>query len=91
MSHPERLERELHAAPPGAKTVFIDEAQRVPALLDVVQLFLDEHPGRFRFPLSGSSARKLRSGGFSRLLDLVASTAGPAAAGRSGDCRWSTS
>ncbi len=62
VSHPERLERELHAAPPRAKTVFIDEVQRVPALLDVVQLFLDEHPGRFRFLLSGSSARKLRRG-----------------------------
>lgn len=62
VSHPERLERELRAAPPGAKTVFIDEAQRVPALLDVAQVFLDEHPGRFRFLLSGSSARKLRRG-----------------------------
>lgn len=62
VSHPERLERELHAAPPGTRTVFIDEVQRVPALLDVVQLFLDEQPGRFRFLLSGSSARKLRRG-----------------------------
>ena len=62
VAHPERLERELLAAPPGAQTVFLDEVQRVPALLDVVQLVLDEHPGRFRFLLSGSSARKLRRG-----------------------------
>ncbi len=62
VGYPERLERELLAAPPEARTVFIDEVQRVPALLDVVQLFLDEYPGRFRFLLSGSSARKLRRG-----------------------------
>ena len=62
VSHPERLERELDAAPPETRTVFIDEVQRVPALLDVVQLHLDEQPGRFRFLLSGSSARKLRRG-----------------------------
>jgi len=62
VGHPERLERELKAVPPGRQTVFIDEVQRVPALLDAVQLFLDQHPGRFRFLLSGSSARKLRRG-----------------------------
>ena len=42
------------------KTVFLDEVQRVPALLDAVQVSLDESPGRFRFLMSGSSARKLR-------------------------------
>lgn len=62
VSHPERLQRELDAAPRETRTVFIDEVQRVPALLDVVQLYLDEQPGRFRFLLSGSSARKLRRG-----------------------------
>lgn len=62
IGHPERLERELAAVSSGQKTVFIDEVQRVPALLDVVQLFLDEQPGRIRFLLSGSSARKLRRG-----------------------------
>jgi len=61
-THPERLEQELHGAAPGVRTVFIDEVQRVPALLDVVQLFLDAHPRRYRFLLSGSSARKLRRG-----------------------------
>ncbi len=59
---PARLERELEAAPPDVGTVFIDEVQRVPALLDVVQVCLDLRPRRFRFLLSGSSARKLRRG-----------------------------
>ena len=59
---PERLERELRAAPTALRTVFLDEVQRVPALLDVVQVLVDEDPERFRFLLSGSSARKLRRG-----------------------------
>jgi len=62
VSQPERLEHELRAAPRAVRTVFIDEVQRVPALLDAVQVFLDEQPRRFRFLLSGSSARKLRRG-----------------------------
>ena len=44
VSHPERLEHELRAAPPSTATVFIDEVQRVPALLDAVQVFLDRRP-----------------------------------------------
>ena len=62
VSHPERIEHELLAAPPSIETVFIDEVQRVPALLEAVQVFLDRRPPRFRFLLSGSSARKLRRG-----------------------------
>ncbi len=62
VGYPERLENELRAAPPSVRTVFLDEVQRVPALLDVVQVMVDEYPGRFRFLLSGSSARKLRRG-----------------------------
>ena len=62
VSHPERLERELAAAPASTETVFIDEVQRVPALLDAVQVLLDQRPPRFRFLLSASSARKLRHG-----------------------------
>lgn len=42
--------------------MLIDEVQKVPALLDAVQLALDQRPRRFRFLLSGSSARKLRRG-----------------------------
>ncbi len=62
VGHPERLERELRAGPQAPRTVFIDEVQRVPALLNVVQAILDEAPDRYRFLLSGSSARKLRRG-----------------------------
>ncbi|MBI4606343.1 MAG: ATP-binding protein [Planctomycetes bacterium] len=62
VSHPERLEAELRGAGAKTRTVFIDEVQRVPALLDSVQAVLDEAPRRFRFLLSGSSARKLRRG-----------------------------
>jgi uncharacterized protein len=63
VTRPERLEEELRSAP-GSKlrTVLLDEVQRVPALLDVVQVLLDEAPQRWRFLLSGSSARKLRRG-----------------------------
>lgn len=61
VTRPERLERELRADS-GVRTVLLDEVQRAPALLDVVQVLLDEQPRRFRFLLSGSSARKLRRG-----------------------------
>ena len=62
VGQPERLERELDAAPESTRTVFLDEVQRIPPLLDVVQVILDRQPSRFRFLLSGSSARKLRRG-----------------------------
>ena len=62
VTQPERLEAELGAAPPTTRTVFIDEVQRIPALLDGVQAIMDAHARRFRFLLSGSSARKLRRG-----------------------------
>lgn len=62
VTQPERLETELRAAGPRVRTILLDEVQRVPELLNVVQVFLDEHPRRFRFLLSGSSARKLRRG-----------------------------
>ena len=42
------------------RMVLIDEIQRVPALLDDIQLLYDENPHRFDFILTGSSARKLR-------------------------------
>jgi predicted AAA+ superfamily ATPase len=61
-AHPERLEAELRASPRTVRTVMLDEVQRVPAVLDAVQTLLDEAPTRFRFLLSGSSARKLRRG-----------------------------
>ncbi len=62
VAQPERLERELLAAPSTSRTVFIDEVQRIPELLDGIQAIVDAHPRRFQFLLSGSSARKLRRG-----------------------------
>jgi predicted AAA+ superfamily ATPase len=51
----------LKQAAPGRKTVFIDEIQRIPSLLNTVQHLLDR-PGGPKFYLTGSSARKLRRG-----------------------------
>lgn len=53
------LVRELAAAN-DIDTVFIDEIQKVPALLDDVQLLHDQDPRRYRFYLTGSSARQLK-------------------------------
>ncbi|MBI3535100.1 MAG: ATP-binding protein [Deltaproteobacteria bacterium] len=41
--------------------IVLDEIQRVPALLDVVQMLMQERPN-LKFALSGSSARKLKRG-----------------------------
>jgi predicted AAA+ superfamily ATPase len=57
------LESLLEAQKP--ETVFIDEIQRIPALLNTIQALLDEAKARgkkLKFLLSGSSARKLRRG-----------------------------
>ncbi|HET7291877.1 MAG TPA: DUF4143 domain-containing protein [Vicinamibacteria bacterium] len=56
---PELLTRSLLPAA-RHRHVLIDEVQRVPELLDEVQLLLDRYPGRFTFTLTGSSARRLR-------------------------------
>ena len=46
----------------GAKLVVIDEVQKLPGLLDEVQLMI-ERDKELRFLLTGSSARKLKRGG----------------------------
>jgi uncharacterized protein len=43
------------------RTIMIDEIQKIPALLDDIQLLHDEEPGQFEFFLTGSSARRLRA------------------------------
>ncbi len=48
-----------------AKKVVIDEVQRLPELLNIVHLLIEEH--QIRFVLTGSSARKLKSGGVNLL------------------------
>jgi len=47
----------------GGQTVFVDEAQTVPALFDAVQNLYDGDKERWRFVLCGSSARRLRESG----------------------------
>jgi uncharacterized protein len=44
------------------RTVFIDEIQRIPALLNTIQAIIDDSLNPPRFYLSGSSARKLKRG-----------------------------
>ncbi len=44
------------------QTVFIDEVQRLPSLLNTIQAILDEKRPPTKFYLTGSSARKLRRG-----------------------------
>lgn len=53
------LVREL-TADGNIDSVFIDEIQKVPGLLDDVQHLYDQDPRRFRFFLTGSSARQLK-------------------------------
>jgi predicted AAA+ superfamily ATPase len=69
-TRPELLLQELRHRLSGRQdpvTVIIDEIQKLPALLDVVQLLMGESRGRARFVLAGSSARKLRRTGTNRL------------------------
>ncbi len=59
MRDPERFSAEVEALPSGSWVV-VDEIQRLPALLNDVQDLISRHPRRFRFALTGSSARKLK-------------------------------
>lgn len=61
--NPRELEERLGALPLARRqTLFVDEVQRLPSLLNTVQALLDASPSRYRFFLTGSSARKLRRG-----------------------------
>lgn len=58
---PERFRLECEArVRSGTRVVFVDEIQRLPALLDEIHGLIEAH--RIRFLLTGSSARKLRRG-----------------------------
>ena len=57
---PTLLKKNLDAKEP--KTIFIDEVQRLPSLLNTLQAIIDENRNKYKFYLSGSSARKLRRG-----------------------------
>jgi len=58
LREPAELRRRVAASDPG--WVVIDEVQKLPVLLDEVHGLLSAHPGRYRFALTGSSARKLK-------------------------------
>lgn len=58
--NPSEIQSRIARAKP--KTVFVDEIQRLPSLLNSVQVILDESKGEIRFFLTGSSARKLKRG-----------------------------
>jgi predicted AAA+ superfamily ATPase len=58
-TEPSELERRLAAT--NAKTIFIDEIQRIPKLTNTIQSIVDEN-SKVKFFLTGSSARKLRKG-----------------------------
>lgn len=54
----------------GARTIFVDEVQKLPALLDEVHALIEAT--RTRFVLTGSSARKLRRSGANLLAGRAA-------------------
>ncbi len=68
-ARPERI-KEIIEGNPDKKIVIIDEVQKVPELLDVVHLIMEEKP-KLQFILTGSSARKIRQKG----VDLLAGRA----------------
>lgn len=59
--HPKTLVEQLEALPSNIEWVIIDEIQKIPKLLDLVHQQIES--SRFKFALSGSSARKLKHGG----------------------------
>lgn len=58
--NPRELEQQM--ADKKYKTIFIDEVQRLPSLLNTIQVVIDDPKQSVRFFLSGSSARKLKRG-----------------------------
>lgn len=60
MTNPTELRQRLSLFQP--ESVFIDEIQRLPSLLDTIQALIDESGGSIQFLLTGSSARKLKRG-----------------------------
>jgi len=60
--HPEELAAIARALPPQKKYIIIDEIQKIPKLLDIVHLLIEEKLPVY-FIMTGSSARKLKRGG----------------------------
>jgi predicted AAA+ superfamily ATPase len=70
MRDPGTLRRELDALPHGSWVV-VDEVQKLPSLLNEVHDALAAAPRRWRFALTGSSARRLRRGDVNLLAGRV--------------------
>lgn len=88
MRSPGAFRQEVAALPHGAWVV-VDEVQRLPSLLNEVHDALTAAPRRWRFALTGSSARRLRREDVNllagrvvtrRMLPLTLAEAGPPAA-----------
>ena len=63
LAHPQRLEKMI---PAGFNDwIILDEVQKIPELLDEVHRLIEKH--RYKFVLTGSSARKLRKKGVNLL------------------------
>ena len=70
MRDPGTMRREIEALPRGSWVV-VDEVQKLPALLNEVHDALATAPRRWRFALTGSSARRLRRGDVNLLAGRV--------------------
>ena len=70
-SQPDLLEQIISQEKP--KTIFIDEIQRLPSLLNTIQAIIDANYKKFKFYLTGSSARKLKRGSANLLPGRVIS------------------
>jgi len=68
--NPHELEERLAALPAGAqrRSIFIDEVQRLPSLLNTVQALLDRPRCPYRFLLTGSSAEPFTKSHTRRLV-----------------------
>lgn len=69
---PRTFAREIAGLPARIKRVVIDEVQKVPPLLDVVQHLIEDQKSSLQFVLTGSSARKLKSGSANLLAGRAA-------------------
>lgn len=70
-SQPGLLEEIIASDKP--RTIFIDEIQRLPSLLNTIQAIIDENSKKYKFYLTGSSARKLKRGSANLLPGRVIS------------------
>jgi predicted AAA+ superfamily ATPase len=59
---PETFSQRLDAMEDGGWVV-VDEVQRLPVLLDEIHAVMNRHPEKFKFAITGSSARKLKREG----------------------------